>query len=275
VSGQNVALVALGVLATAWLLGVSRAAAEVAALGGIVAYVLAVGAQPSVIRAGVAGCLTSLAFIAGRLTDRWYALALGALVLLAWNPYTLLDPSFQLSVAAVAAIFVLAPRLRRELDGYPLPSSLRDVIAVSAACGVATAPVAWFQFHAVPLLTIPANALAAPVVGPLLGLALIASAVAPVVPSAAAMIAWLDGWCAAYLVACARLVGSLPFAQVRSQRAAAALAAGVLLVAAYAWRRGRPQARLPAQRHRPSEDSDGARAPAPPLRPRSGGAPHG
>ena len=266
VSGQNVALVAGGVLGTAWLLGVSRIAAQVAALTAIAAYVLAVGAQPSVLRAGVAGCLTSLAWLAGRLPDRWYALALGAFVLLAWNPYTLLDPGFQLSIAAVAAIFVLAPRLRNVLEGYPLPESLREVVAISAACGLATAPVAWFQFHSVPLLTIPANALAAPVVAPLLGLALLAAVVAPVLPPAAAMLGWLNGWCAAYLVACARLVGGLPFAQVRSVRGAAALAACVLAAAAYASRRGRSQAGLPPRRHRPAEDPDGAGATSAPFR---------
>jgi competence protein ComEC len=160
-------------------------------------------------------------------------------VLLAWNPYTLLDPGFELSFAAVVSIFTIAPRIRRVLDGYPVPGGLADVVAVSTSCGLATAPVSWFQFHAIPLLTVPANALAAPAVVPLLGLGLAAAAVAPVSGSAAATLAGLNGWCAAYLAGCARLVGGLPFAQVRSGRAAAALAVGALLAAAYAWRRWR------------------------------------
>ena len=93
------------------------------------------------------------------------------------------------------------------------------MVAVSIACGLATAPISWLQFHAVPLLTVPANALAAPVVAPLLGLALATAALAPVAPSAAAALAWLNGWCAAYLAGCARLVGGLPVAQIRSGRA--------------------------------------------------------
>ena len=55
VSGQNVVLVAAGALTLAWLLGVSRWIGELGALAGIGAYVLAVGPQPSVIRAGIAG----------------------------------------------------------------------------------------------------------------------------------------------------------------------------------------------------------------------------
>ncbi len=237
VSGQNVALVAGGALGLAWLLGLPRWLGELGALAGMGGYVLAVGPQPSVIRAGVAGALGSLAWLAARQRDRWYVLLFAALVLLAWNPYLLLDPGFEFSFAAVAAIFTLVRPLRRVLDGYPLPGRLADAVAVSAVCGAVTAPISWFQFHAVQLLTVPANALAAPAMTPLLGLALATTAVAPVSPSAAAALAWLNGWCAVYLAACARLVGGLPGAQIRSGRAALALAACALLTCAYAWRR--------------------------------------
>ena len=240
VSGQNVALVAAGALLLAWLAGIPRLAGEVAALAAMAAYVLAVGAQPSVIRAGIAGGLGSLAWIAARERDRWWFLLLGAVALLGWNPYTLLDPGFQLSFAAVAAIFVLTPRLARVLEGYPLPRALAEVVAVSSACGLATAPILWLQFGAVPLLSVPANALAAPAVAPLLGLALSAALVQPLSPGVATVLAELAGWCAAYVAACARLVGGLPFAQLRSGWAALALGACGFVAAAYAWRRWPP-----------------------------------
>jgi competence protein ComEC len=240
VSGQNVALVAGGTLLLAWLLGFPRLAGELGALAAIGAYVLAVGAQPSVIRAGVAGALGSLAWLTARAADRWHFLLVGAFALLAWNPYTLMDAGFQLSFAAVTAIFVLVPRFERFLEGYPLGRPLRLVVAVSAACGLATAPIAWFQFHSLQLLTVPANALAAPVVVPLLGLALASAGVAPLSSSAAEALAWLNGWCAAYLVEVARIVGGLPFAQITSTRALLALLGCALLVGAYAWPQWRP-----------------------------------
>jgi competence protein ComEC len=239
VSGQNVALVAAGALLLAWALGVHRLIAELGALTAIAAYVLAVGAQPSVVRAGVAGVLGSLAWLTARAADRWHLLLVGAIVLLGWNPYSLLDVGFQLSFAAVIAIFVLVPRFDRFLEGYPLGRPLRLVVAVSAACGLATAPIAWLHFHSVQLLTVPANALAAPAVVPLLGLALASAAVAPLSMSAAAALAWLNGWCAAYLIAVARLIGGLPFAQITSTRTLVMFLAGAFLFAAYAWPRWR------------------------------------
>ena len=243
VSGQNVVLVAGGALLLAGVLGVPRLLGELAALVGIAAYVLAVGAQPSVIRAGVVGALGSLAWIAARQRDRWHFLLLAAFVLLAWNPYTLLDAGFQLSFVAVAAIFVFVRPLLLVLEGYPVPRWLAEALAVSTACGAATAPVLWLQFHAVPLLAVPANALAAPAMPPLLALALLAALLDPVAPGLAALLASLAGWCAAWLALCARLVGGLPFAQVSSTRGGLALAGCALLAAAYAWREWRSSSR--------------------------------
>jgi competence protein ComEC len=237
VSGQNVALLVAGALALAWLLGMPRWLGQITALTAIGGYVLAVGPQPSVIRAGVAGALGSLAWLAARAADRWYFLLVGALVLLAWNPYDLLDAGFQLSFAAVASIFLLVPRLSARLEGYPVPAKLTAALAVSTVCGLVTAPILWLQFHAIPLLTVPANALAEPAVAPLLYLALASAMATLVFPPGGAALAWVNGWCAAYLAGCARLFGGLPGAQVRSGRGLLALLAFAACGAAYAWRR--------------------------------------
>ncbi|MGH3104259.1 MAG: ComEC/Rec2 family competence protein, partial [Gaiellaceae bacterium] len=51
---------------------------------------------------------------------------------------------------------------------------------------------------------------------PLLGLGLAAAALEPALPAAALGLGFVNGWLAAYLAACARLVGGLPHAQVTS-----------------------------------------------------------
>ena len=225
VSGQNVAYVVAGMLALAWLLGISRWIGEFGALLAVGGYLMAVGWQPSVVRAGVAGGLASLAWLAGRARDRWYFLLVGAAVLLAWNPYSLLEPGFQLSFGAVGSIFLLVPRIEAWLAGYPLPGGLAALLAVSIACGGVTAPILMLHFQAAPLFTVASNAVAGFVVAPLLGLALISTALGPVLPEAASALAWVNGWLAAYLAGCARFFGSLPHAQLSSWKALAALAA--------------------------------------------------
>ncbi|HEY7603318.1 MAG TPA: ComEC/Rec2 family competence protein [Gaiellaceae bacterium] len=216
VSGQNVIFVAAGILGLAWVVGVPRWLGELGALAGIGSYVLAVGAQPSVIRAGIAGALGSIAWLTARQRDRWHFLLVGALLLLAWNPYALLDAGFQLSFAAVVAIFLALPRAQRLLEGYPVPKLAGEAVSVSLACGLATAPVLWLQFGRIPLYSVPANALAAPVVGPLLGLSFAAAIADAISPAAAGLIASANGCLAAYLAWCARFVGGLPGAVVSS-----------------------------------------------------------
>ncbi len=224
VSGQNVAYVVGGILLAAWVAGVRRRIGHLAAVAGVLAYTGAVGWQPSVVRACVAGLLVSLAWLASRPSDRWYFLLVGAAVLLAVNPYTLLEPGFQLSFVAVAAIFVVVPRIERRLEGYPLRPKVAQGLALSIGCGLVTAPVLWLHFGAIPAYTVLANALAAPVVPLLLGFALICAVLDPVLPSAAFALAWLNGWLAAYLAWCAEFVAGLPHARVASRGALAVVA---------------------------------------------------
>jgi competence protein ComEC len=239
VSGQNVAYIAFGVLGVGWLVRLPRVVRELLTLAAIAAYVLAVGWQPSVIRAGVAGALASLAWLAARPRDRWHFLALGALVLLVWAPTALLEPGFQLSFAAVAAIFVGIPRIGRRFEGYPVPRHVAEVLSIALICGVATAPIVLLHFGQAPVYTVLANALASPAMPLVLALGLLAAAAEPVAPGAAVALAWLAGWAAAWLDLVARLIASLPGAQIGSRTAIVVVLLGVAGWAAVRYARSR------------------------------------
>ena len=232
VSGQNIVFIGFGVLGLAYVLGLGRAVGHTLAIVAILAYALAVGWQPSVVRAAVAGCLASLAWLLSRPSDRWHTMAMGAVVLLAWTPRSLLEPGFQLSFAAVGAIFLTMPRLRRLHEGYPVPAGVVEVVGISAACGIVTAPILWLQFGTIPLWTVPANALAEPAMPILLGCGLAAAILAPVIPSAALALSWIAGAAAAWIAFSARLIASLPYAQTSSRTLVLALAATVGAVVA-------------------------------------------
>lgn len=229
VSGQNITFVVVGTVGVLFVLGVSTVFGHAVAIVTVAAYVAAVGWEPSVVRAGVAGVLVSLAWISARERQHWHFMAIGALVLLAWHPRAWQEPGFQLSFAAVAAIFALYGRLVRLAEGYPVPRRVAEVGALTISATIATAPIAYAHFGALPVWTVPANIVAEPAVPFLLWFALAAGVVEPVLPSAAVALGWLAGLCAAWIAWTARVFASLPYAQVESGRAVAVVAAAVVV----------------------------------------------
>jgi len=195
-SGQNVALVVVLTLLALGLCGVIGPPARWAALALTLLYVLIAGAGPSIVRAGVAGGLTLAAWLASRPVARWHLVACGAVVVLAVNPLSLYDPGFQLSFAAVAAIMLVAPRVR---------GTVAQAVAISVACTLATAPIAWWHFGRLAPMSVPANLLAVPAVAPILWLGLSAVVLGAVWPPLAVPVLWLADVLAAYVIWVARL----------------------------------------------------------------------
>jgi competence protein ComEC len=178
-SGQNIALLTILTIVCLGIAGVIGTPARLAAAALVVGYVLIAGAGPSIIRAGVAGLLVAAAWLVSRPTLRWHLLLVGAAVVLGFNPLELFDPGFQLSFAAVIAIYEVAPRL---------PQRLGSAVSISVACTLVTTPIAWWHFGRLAPLSVPANLLALPVVAPILWLGVAAIAVGAVFPPGARLL---------------------------------------------------------------------------------------
>lgn len=180
VSGQNVALLALLAMPVLAALGMPLRIRLVWLLGLIALYVPLAGAGPSIQRAGIMGGLSVLATLAGRRASRLYALAIAAIVLLAWQPSIAADVGWQLSFAAVLGILVFAAPLRvmlgDRLGARAWRRPLIDGAAMTIAATIATAPLIAFHFEAVSTLSLPANLLALPAVAPAMWLGMLAAA---------------------------------------------------------------------------------------------------
>ena len=199
VSGQNVLLLCMLVLAACAVLDVPLRARLIAAAVLVALYVPLAGGGPSIQRAGVMGIAGLVAALAGRPASRWYALGLAAAVTLVLNPRAAGEPGWQLSFAAVAGLLLLAPPLRALLARRGLPDPVADAAAITVAATVATAPLLAFHFEQVSLASLPANLLAAPVVAPVMWLGMLGMTAAQVAPAAALP----------FTVACAPLLGYL------------------------------------------------------------------
>jgi competence protein ComEC len=162
------------------------------------AYALATGANPPVLRAAVAAAVVLAGVLLRREPDGLNSLALTALLLLALEPATALDPSFQLSFAAVAGLVLWASGLRRRLPPPASPGTWRarlleplaEGACATLAASIATAPVLAFHFRQLPLLGLPANLAAIPLGAGLTLLATGGGVAASLHPALAAPFLW-------------------------------------------------------------------------------------
>jgi competence protein ComEC len=213
-SGQNVALLltlALPLLAYA---GVGLRGRLLGALLLIALYVPLAGGGPSIQRAGVMGAATTVAALAGRPASRWYALLLAAAATLSANPRASADAGWQLSFAAVTAIALLAAPTRRALVARRIPEQVADATAMSLAATLGTAPLLALHFHQLSLVGLPANLLAAPAIGPITWLGMLAAAIGQLSPTLAHPLNALNAYLLAYVAAVAHAAASIPHASV-------------------------------------------------------------
>lgn len=210
VSGANVAIAVAVVL---WPLRRRAVDRRVQAMVGLLALLgLVVLARPgaSVLRAAAMGGVALLALATGRSRAAVPALSAAVTVLLLIDPALARDGGFALSVTATAAIVLLAPRWARVLRHRGMPRLPADALAVSAAAGLATAPLVAALSGIVSLVSLPANLLAAPAVAPATVLGLGAALASPFVPVAADGLSWLAGWPVRWLVVVAERAAAVP-----------------------------------------------------------------
>jgi ComEC/Rec2-related protein len=195
-SGMNVGIL---VTAMAWLSGVltlreRRQWAPIVAV--VIAYTVAAGCQPSVVRAAI----TAIVFLSARALDREpdlaSAVAAAALGILIVEPMAVQAPGFQLSFAIVTALVISAPWLALRRDSEqpnPLAPAFDKPIAALKVClvaNLAAAPLAAMHFNGVSLTGTVANLLLIPIASAMLvgGMALWVVSLAA--PGAAAWVAW-------------------------------------------------------------------------------------
>jgi competence protein ComEC len=159
------------------LIGRHRIAYLIPPLAILWLYILLVGAPPSAVRAGLMGTAYLLALATGRASVPVNALGLTALVVLALDPATAWDRSFQLSAAAMAGVLFIGLPLARSAYAHgvtgsiPTRATLQFVLApaaISLGAVAGSLPLVTFNFGQVPVWSIPATLIAMPLVPPLL-----------------------------------------------------------------------------------------------------------
>ena len=194
VSGAHVALVCAAVFWLARQAAVKPAAGAVIAGLAICAYGFISGFSPPVTRAVLMGLLALAAILTGRFFRAADALSLAVAGMLLWEPLSLFDISFQLSVACTAGLLYLHPPLYQEMK-LCLPKQPKAWLiamiggtAATIAAQAAALPLLLWYFGMLPVLSLAANLLVVPVLEAVILLGLLAAILGGFLPGVAHVI---------------------------------------------------------------------------------------
>jgi len=167
VSGFNVGIVAFIMLTFFKVLRIPRRLRLWFTMILLIVYCLLTGASTSVIRATVMGLVLILGYLIEREPDLYNSLALAAIIILACNPWQIMDIGFQLSFISVWSIAWLYPNIKSMFPGYFLRirylNALIQVFAVSLSAWLGTAGLIAYYFQIISPVTVLANMVIIPI----------------------------------------------------------------------------------------------------------------
>lgn len=166
VSGGNIAILLLAII---WLSQKLKFTFKYQITIGLITLVLfafLVRAEPSVVRASTMGAISLLGLFSGTRRHGISALAIAVCIALLIDPYLSISWGFSLSVFATAGLLIFTRSFVDSITRiFPrIPESLAVLIAVALSAQLSTASLIAAFSGQIPLMSIPANLLAAPAI---------------------------------------------------------------------------------------------------------------
>jgi len=219
ISGQHVAVLAAVIYFALRAFALPATIRICATLALIWLYILVAGAPPSAIRAGVVATFVLAARLFGRQVSPLHFMTTMLAAVLAYNPLLVYNTGFQLSVAAVFGILLLRKPLKSLVEGtllmpFKKPGPISNLLSVSLAAQIATAPIVAASFDEVSVIGALTNLIAVPLSGPILTLGLLGSVAGNVAPVLAYPLNASNGFLVTILEWVARAASAFPFAAV-------------------------------------------------------------
>ncbi|MEX3507267.1 ComEC/Rec2 family competence protein [Corynebacterium sp. LK2532] len=229
VSGANVVVVTAAAALVARWARASPRGQVLSALGALAVFVALVGAEPSVLRAGVTGLVGLLAVVNSSRMEPVHGLCLAIIGLLWWDTELAVNYGFALSVAATAGIVALQLVFYRWLAPLGLPDLITRAFAVAVAADIVTIPIVALMAGEVSVVSIVANVAVAPATAPVTVVGL-AAAIAVNIPGIgtplAGVLLKVIEPCTWWINSVAHAVRDLPLAVVSTGPVAVALVYG-------------------------------------------------
>lgn len=194
----------------------------------LVFFAAVTGFSPSVTRASLMAGMMALGAAINEEYDGLTSLSFASLVMLIINPFVICSVSFQLSVASVAGILLLAaPISARIVEIFPKMKTksaksravhwVAGAVAVSVSAMLFSTPFSAYYFGSVSLIGVLANLLVIWMIPPLFcGIAVVGT-LGGFFPGVCSALAWVLAWMIRLILHLAAFLSRIPFAAVYTQ----------------------------------------------------------
>lgn len=213
-SGMNITL--LGAVVMSITSFFSRRVSSLITILVVILFVLFVGAQAPVVRAGIMGILTLVAFINGRRNVVLFSLFLSGIFIFIFWPHWVRTISFQLSYAATLGIILFSlkkqamPKNNWEHFVYSIKKDLRT----SLSAQILAAPIIFLYFRQISLISPLSNLLVSITIAPLMIMGFITAFLGKIHPLLGLIPSYICYGILSYIIFVVKILSKVPYASI-------------------------------------------------------------
>ncbi len=230
ISGAHVSYILLGITTFIKKLKIHKKLGKVILIIFLLFFICLVNFTPSVTRACIMAILQLSASILFRKSDIYQNLAISSFIILAFNPYALLDIGFQLSFGGTIGIIIFSKRLQNKKGklkettkeeklniiklAQKIIGNIKEMCIVTISANLLIVPIMMYHFNTISFTFIISNLLAAPILGVSIILSMIFLILLFIFKPLAIILSILLNPILQILILIAQFSSKLPFSQV-------------------------------------------------------------
>lgn len=173
----------------------------------IILFILFVGPEAPIVRAGIMGVLTYVAVLTGRKNYTFYSLFLALMFIIVVFPDWLKSLSLYLSFGATLGIMLFGPK--------PKDSPLTKELKTTLSAQLFTAPIIFFSFRQISLISLVSNLIIAPIIPVLMIFGFLTSILGKISYSLGLIPSYICYILLSYIIKVIEILSKIPFAFIQ------------------------------------------------------------
>lgn len=163
VSGAHVSYIIIGLTYITQNSIMGKRKARVFCIFFLIIFMAITNFTPSVTRACIMAILTLVSEILYKKADIYTNISISALIILLYNPYSLLDLGFKLSFGGTIGIVIFMRFIKKKQEEPKLLNYIKQMALVSICANIIIIPIIMNNFNTVSLIFLVSNILASPI----------------------------------------------------------------------------------------------------------------